>query len=746
MHKVERPAFYCHPERRPAAGLLATLLAGSALGIVLTLPAAAAETTQPSEVQVAGAAPAPAPETVIIQGQRPEDYRVGIPLLPRLTEPLIDTPQTITVIPEQVLRDRAISNINDALRTVTGISIGAGEFSWQGNNPTIRGFVARNDIFLDGIRDFGSYARDPFNIQSVEVLKGPASILFGRGSTGGVINQPTKAPMLEDFIDVSVVGGTDYTRRGTIDVNRVIPELGENTAFRFNLMGHAQSVSGRNVGKQARFGIAPSLAMGIGTPTRLTISYFNQTANDVPDYGLPWFGTVVAPVERQNFYGFTSDWLHTQANVGTVRFEHDINPGWTIRSTTRYAHYTRDFRISEPIISQPTTTPLDQVNVGFNMWTGPALETMAWQQLDTVLHFNTGGIEHTLVAGMEGGYERSKQNFDNVAGVGTTPLLTPDPDRFFSGTTFPRAHADTAAWSAAVYAIDTLHIGERWEVNLGFRADYFATDYTAVRYSTTNFGEITGRDAIDRIDRAPSYRGALVYKPRPNGSVYFAYGTSFNPSAEGLSQLTTGRGLGIQNSDLAPEENETFEAGTKWDLNAGRLSLTASIFRLTKENARVPDANNPGFNILGGTQQVDGYELGLVGNLTDDWRAIIGYTFLDGTVTKSAPGAAPVGSPLINTPKHTFSFFTDYRIVDEFEVGIGGNYSSSRYASNTAPIKKVPGYWTFDVMVKYDVSERMYLQLNVNNIFDKYYYDQLHPFHVVPGAARTALLSLNFSF
>ena len=742
MNKVERPAFFRHSDRRPTARLLASLLAGS----VLALPALAGEATQPGEVQVAGAAPAPPPETVIIQGQRPEDYRVGIPLLPRLTEPLIDTPQTITVIPEQVLRDRAITNINDALRTVTGISIGAGEFSWQGNNPTIRGFVARNDIFLDGIRDFGSYARDPFNIQSVEVLKGPASILFGRGSTGGVINQPTKAPMLENFTDVSAIFGTDYTRRGTVDVNRVIPELGENTAFRFNLMGHAQSVAGRNVGKQARFGIAPSLSVGIGTPTRLTVSYFNQTANDVPDYGLPWFGTVVAPVPRQNFYGFASDWLHTSANVGTVRFEHDINAGWTIRSTTRYAHYNRDFRISEPIISQPTTTPLDQVNVGFNMWTGPALETMAWQQLDTVLHFNTGGIEHTLVAGVEGGYERSKQNFDNVAGVGTTPLLTPDPDRFFSGTTFPRAHADTVAWSAAVYAIDTLHIGERWEVNLGFRADYFATDYTATRYSTTNFGQVTGNDAIDRIDRAPSYRGALVYKPRPNGSVYFAYGTSFNPSAEGLSQITSGRGLGIQNSDLAPEENETFEAGTKWDVNNARLSLTASIFRLTKENARVPDANNPGFNILGGTQRVDGYELGLVGNLTDDWRALIGYTFLDGTVTKSAPGAAPVGAPLINTPKHTFSFFTDYRIVDEFEVGIGGSYSSSRYASNTAPIKKVPGYWTFDVMVKYDISERMYLQLNVNNVFDKYYYDQLHPFHVVPGAARTALLSLNFSF
>ncbi len=275
-----------------------------------------------------------------------------------------------------MLRDRAVTNINDALRSVTGISIGAGEFSWQGNNPSIRGFVARNDIFLDGIRDFGSYARDPFNLQSVEVLKGPASILFGRGSTGGVINQPTKVPMLEDFIQGSAVFGTDYTRRGTIDVNRVIPELGANTAFRFNLMGHAQSVAGRNVGKQARFGVAPSLATGIGTPTRLNVSYFNQTANDVPDYGLPWFGAEVAPVRATELLR-----VHNRLaqDLGQCRhgaeFEHDYSSAFTIRNTTRYAHYTRDFRISEPIISAPTTTPLDQVNVGFNIWSGPAVET-----------------------------------------------------------------------------------------------------------------------------------------------------------------------------------------------------------------------------------------------------------------------------------------------------------------------------------------------------------------------------------
>jgi len=195
----------------PIAGQIQTrmtrLLGGTALGLVLALPAVAGQ----------------APETVVIEGTRSEDYKAELPTLSKLTEPLINTPQSIDVITEQLLKDRAVTNLNDALKAVPGISIGAGEFSWQGNNPTIRGFLARNDMFLDGVRDFGSYYRDPFNLGEIQVLEGPASVLFGRGSTGGVINQTTKTPLLTQFVTGSAVFGSDLTRRGTVDVNMPVP-------------------------------------------------------------------------------------------------------------------------------------------------------------------------------------------------------------------------------------------------------------------------------------------------------------------------------------------------------------------------------------------------------------------------------------------------------------------------------------------------------------------------------------------
>jgi len=711
------------------------LFASTAVGLVFAAPAAAGE--NPTARQ---------PEQVIIQGMRPEDYKVELPALMKLTEPLVDTPQSIDVVPEQLLKDRAVTNLNDALRNVPGISLGAGEFSWQGNNPTIRGFVARNDMFLDGLRDFGSYYRDPYNLQQIDVLEGPASVLFGRGSTGGVINQASKVPTLEGFTTGTLVGGTDFTRRATVDIDGPLPELGPDAAFRINGMLHAQSVADRNAAKQSRFGIAPSVAAGIGTPTRLTVSYFDQTANDVPDYGVPWFGTVPAPVPRQNFYGTKSDFLKTGTDIGTVKIEHDFSPMILVRNTARYAYYTRSFRISEPLITAPVGTPLSQVPVSFNIWSGDSTETFAWDQAEAVLHFDSGGIQHDLVTGIEGGRESSAPAFDNSSGVPTVPLLNPDPNRpFVAASTFPRLIANTVGWSFAAYALDTIKFGEDWEISAGVRWDYFGSHYRATRYSTTTPGLVIGHDDVVRVDREPSYRGAIIYKPEENGSLYFDYGTSFNPSAESLTQITSGRGLGIGNADLAPEKNQTFELGSKWDILNNTLSLTGAIFRLEKENARVPDPNNAGFNILAGTQRVDGFDIGMLGQLTQDWKITAGYTYLDSKVTKSAPGAAPVGSKLPNTPEHSLSLFTEYRLGGGFEIGGGTQCVSMRLAQNVAPLRAVPGYWIFDAMVKYDVSERMSLQLNVTNLFDKYYYDALHNFHVVPGAGRTALLSLNYS-
>jgi catecholate siderophore receptor len=227
--------------------------------------------------------------------------------------------------------------------------------------------------------------------------------------------------------------------------------------------------------------------------------------------------------------------------------------------------------------------------------------------------------------------------------------------------------------------------------------------------------------------------------------MYAEIGTSFDPSAETLSQITSGRSLAISNADLAPEKNRAMEIGSKWDLLADKISVTGALFREEKLNAREPDPNNPGFNILAGTQRVDGADFGITGRLTPDWQLIFGYTFLEGKVTKSEAGTAPVGSPLPNTPKNSLSFFSEYRLGGGFEIGGGGQYLSSRLAQNTPPLRAVPGYWSFDAMAKYDSGRNWSLQLNVVNLFDTVYYDQIHPFHVVPGAGRTALLTLNYA-
>jgi len=723
--------------RLPAATTRASLLASST--VLLMLPVAAQ-----AQGQNAGASP----ERVVIVGEKP-NYKADAPDISKLTEVIIDTPQTINVVTEQVLKDQAVTNLNDALKNVPGITIGAGEFRSMGNTPTIRGFVARTDMFLDGLRDFGNYYRDPFNLEEIQVLEGPSSVLFGRGSTGGVIEQVSKQPHAGSAISGSVMLGTDQTRRATFDINEPIDGLGTNAAFRVAGMVHDANVTGRDVVEAQRFGFAPSLALGLGTPTRVVFDYFHQTANDIPDYGLPYFGATPAAVPRHNFYGFASDYDKTGTDIGTIKVEHDFADGISVNNQLRYAYYTRDFRFSEPLIATtiPLSTPLSAVNVIRNVNIGRAVDTMLWDQANAITHFDTGDIGHSLVLGMEGGHETSKPKFYNNTGVPSTPLLTPDEGQAFTATTtFARFATNTKLDSFGIYAIDTLHIGRQWDITGGLRWDYIDTDYKDINYSITTPGLIVDTDHIPRTDSFFSYRAAVVYKPVENGSVYFTVGNSSNPSSEEESLIVSSRSFKINNAFLDPEKNQTYELGTKWELLNKNLLLTASVFRLEKINARVPDPTNTNLNTLDGGQRVDGFEIDITGRITENWQIIAGYSYLDSQITTNDVGAAPKGSPLMNTPKNALKFWTTYYLGGGFEIGAGGRYVDSQFTQNVPPIKTVPSYWDFDAMAKYQLSEKWSLQLNVNNIFDKYYYDQLHFFHVVPGEGRTAFLSVNFTY
>jgi catecholate siderophore receptor len=730
-------------ERRAPARLKRELMMGAALTLAFTTSVSAqAQQSAPGRQGAQQGSAAAVEDQIVILGERGEarDSSIG-----RLTQPVVDTPQSITLISEFEIEARAISNLNDALRSAPGVTLGAGEFSWQGNAPTIRGFVARNDIYLDGMRDFGNYYRDPFNLQQLEILQGPSSVYFGRGSTGGVINQTAKRPTREDLTSLSVAAGMENTYRVVGDIER---RAADTVAVRATAMVHHNEIAERDVGEYSRWGVAPSLALGLGTPTRLTASYFHQSEDNIPDYGLPWYFGRPAPVERDTFYGHDSDWLETDVDIGTLRLEHDLSDAVTIRNQLRYGHYTRDFRISEAVLAAGTTQsqPLDTVQVSYNMWSGDATETFLQNQLDAVMQFGAGGIEHTLVAGLEVGKETSDPVFEFSVGVPNQPLLNPDPTRpFVASVVYPRLTAETEAETLAFYAIDTIRLSERWELALGVRWDRFDSDYHGV--SRNPAGAITLDQRIPQVDEAPSGRVALTYKPTPDLNVYVAAGTSFNPSAEALSQITSGRALGTQNSNLDPEENETWEAGFKLDLFNSQAMLTGAVFKLTKTNARVPDPLNSNFNILDGEQQVQGFQLQLVGNVTEDWYLSAAYSYLDSEVVKAQAGAPSIGRPLLNTPENSASLLTEYRILPVFTIGAAATYLDERLAQNTGAVPLVAdGYVTVDAMAKYEFNDHTSLQLNVFNVADEDYADQLHPFRVVPGAGRSALVTLGVRY
>jgi len=656
---------------------------------------------------------------------------------PKYTELLRDTPQSITVIDDQTMQQQGVNTLRDALRNVAGISLAAGEGGAQGDNLTIRGFSGRNDIFLDGMRDFGSYYRDPFDYESVDVLQGPSSMTFGRGSTGGVVNQESKAPQTGKFVSGTLQFGSDLTRRITADVNEPI---GPTTAFRLNVMGHDSEVAERDVAENRRFGVAPSLAFGLGRTTRLTLGYYHQQADDTPDYGIPWLFNGPAPVERNNYYGFRDgNYLRTDVDVLTAKLEHDFGSSLTLRNQVRYGHYRRDALITEARIAgtpDPGTPPED-ISVARNEIDVHSLETYLGDQLDLTFRFRTGFAEHTVVAGVEGGRETSSPTRFAWSGVPGTSLLHPDENQTFSGTPAPLSDVNTMAISFGAYAVDTVKLNRQWSVIGGLRWDRFDTDYRQ---------SVAPAAAFERVDQKPSYRAAVVYKPKPYGSIYFGYGTSFNPSAESLS-------LSASNANLPPENNRTLELGTKWDFPSKRLSVEGAVFRTDKLNAREPDPDNPLLNVLAGEQRVSGAQVSVTGKITDGWQVLGSYAYLDGKLVSSEFYPQAVGAQLANAPKNTFHLWTTHSLPWRLTAGGGAQFVDSRTPSSTVPldpvtglVKQVPAYWIFDAMASRPITEHLGLQVNLYNLANRYYIDQVHSVHLVPGAGFTALVGLNFKF
>ncbi len=682
-------------------------------------------------------------EEIIVRDVATATYRIDDNSMSKFTEELRDTPQSITAIPQELLEDRAALTLNDALRNVPGITLGAGEMLYQGNTTNIRGFAARSDLFLDGMRDFGSYFRDPFNLERIEVLQGPSSMVFGRGSTGGVVNQASKVPLSTPLRRLSVNMGNASLRRATLDFNQPFEAWGEDAAVRVNLMRYHAGVPERNVTETEQYGIAPSLRLGLGDATRLTLSYLKQRGDSVPDYGLPWVGSEAAKVDRRNFYGFTDDYLDTDASISTLRLEHRVTGNVGLEVLVRYADYGRQVRLTEPQLvgSVGANDPLDGVMVDRFMFRSESTERMLQSQINVVASFETGNVQHSFVSGIEVGEESSSPML--YFGSGGLTSITDPVGGSFAGSVVRRLEVDTRADTVAAYALNTMKLGERWQFVAGTRWDSFDADYFANRFDASR--AYAGSEEIAWKDTMTSYRAAVIYKPVEWGTIYLGWGTSFNPTVENMSMLDSGRAMSNRNAMLEPEENRSLELGVKWDLLNDMLTLDTALFRIEKTNARVPDPDFPAFNMLAGLQRADGFSVHVSGNLSRRISLTGGYMYLDTEEVEGAPGASNQGRPLVQAAKHNFSVWGSYSVTDRWEIGAGARYVDDRLARNTA-IRGVPDYWAIDAMVGYSPNNHVALKLNLTNVTNEYYLDQLHTWHVIPGPGRGAVFGVRFTY
>lgn len=647
---------------------------------------------------------------------------------PKMTRPILETPRTINVISEETIIAQGATTLRDVLRNTPGITFQAGEGGGglPGDTFSMRGFSTGNDVTLDGLREAGAYSRDAFNIEQVEVIKGPAGAIAGRGATGGSINIVTKAAKLQGFSRASIESGSADHQRATFDTNVPLESIGG--AFRFNAMRNEGGVAGRDVVKNESWGVAPTLAFGIGKPTRFSVGYQHLTQNNVPDYGLPWAAFETEPrADQSNFYGLRDyDYEDVSADAASAIFEHDLRDGWTLRNVSRWADNHRDSAITAP---RPPNRQLQQ-----------RLMDNGQVANQTTLSAKVG--RHSTVFGLEASRETTFiKRQAQTTNQPQTNLSDPDPSQHPLGP-MPVNNGnpeDTNLDAIGVFAFDTMQLGSRWEVTAGLRYDTIDVDYTLTNAATHAVTKLGREDAM------LSWNGGVVFKPRTNMSLYASGGTSFNPSVEaaaggaGLSDVPTS----ANNVNLEPEKTKNLEVGGKWETLGGRAIATAAVFRTEKTNARTRNATTEPF-VLDGKQRVNGVELGITGKITENWSVLGGYAFLDSEFVASA-NPLEQGAELAMVPEHSLNLWTDARVSPRMTIGGGAQYMDSvfRNATNTA---EVPSYWLLNAMASYAVNSSLTLRLNVNNLADETYVDRVGGGHYVPGPGRSFVINAEWDF
>jgi catecholate siderophore receptor len=702
---------------------------------------------------------------------------------PKFTQPLVDTPQTITVIPQEIFQQQGTGTLVEALANTPGITLQLGENgnTSAGDTFSIRGTSSQTNIFVDGIRDLGAITRDTFNTQQVEITKGAVGADYGRGATAGYINQVSKVPQADDFGNAGLSADTGVSVRATGDINR---QLSDNSALRLNAVWQNGAVIGRDLVENNRWGFAPAIAFGLDTATRYYLYSQHVRADNVPDGGIPSIGlpgfynatlatagtTAQSRVDTENFYGRYTDFEKTEADMATLRIEHDFSDATRLTNSTRWGKsgieraLTGIINLSLPNVSDPTTWTVSRS--GQSVFQDNKLLTN-----QTNLNFSllTGAIQHDVAGGVE--FINEQQLSTGWSGYGVLPAYLNggiainlpnanlyNPDAYFSYLT-PNApvrtgaHSDGTTTTYAIYAFDTLQFGERWLVTAGGRFEKFTTDYFSVaRNNATGAYTITDLDISDTLF---SWKTAVTFKPLTNGSVYVAYSNSLTPPGNDNFTLSS-TATNINNPNFEPQEATNIEVGTKWDLLDARLALNAAVYRTESQNDLIQLDATTNEYVQYGKRRVQGAELGAVGKITDRWSLIAGLAWSDnekvaGSVTG---GNESTGATARWAPEYSANLWSTYA-TDKWTAGLGANYSSGQKRVvnpatdiSTESVPEIPGYTVFNGMFSYDVNDSLGLQLNINNLFDKFYISSLNNggARVRLGEPRNAQLTANFKF
>ncbi|KXU32404.1 TonB-dependent receptor [Sphingobium sp. 22B] len=640
----------------------------------------------------------------------------------KIDVPLKDIPQTVDVVTEAVIRDQRALSLQDVLKNVPGVGFSHGD--GQRDQVSIRGFSAIADQFVDGLRDDALYFRDLSNIERVEVIKGPASVLFGRGSSGGLINRVTKKPGV-NLGEIGVSYGSWDDRRAEADIG-LAPD---DSIAAYRLTGAVERAdSYRSQQFLRREAIAPSVALKLGERTQLLVQGDYLRDRRVTDFGIPAFQGRPVDVPRSTYYGSANarkdDYSQSRVYSGTVTLTHTIDEDTSIRNALRYYDYRLDRQntLVGSVNEVARTASLNRSALDRN-------EHGWFDQLELTRKVRLGGMEHQLLFGVEVGRQIKDIRTFSRNGIATVDLFNPVlPVITSNGTlaTDNRGTFDTLGY----YVQDLVSIGAHLKALVGARYDRF-------RQSTDD--HLPGRSDLSRTDTKGSPRAGLVWQPTESQSYYLSWSRSFQPSGEAFS-------IAANNADIAPEKTENKEVGAKFSFLDGKIATSISAFNLRRSGIKAANPVAPTVLIPIGVQRTRGIEMSGTVNLDNGWRAILGYAYLNAKVVDSAD-VRLLGKRATITPRHAANAWIAKDFGQRFGLGAGGNYVSDRFADplNTVTL---PSYITMDAMAWYRLGP-ITAQVNVTNIFDKHYIVSGHGTSAnlnLPGAPRAAMVTLRYNF